>query len=202
MKRKYADKNGATIIFAIAVFLVATVISISIVGAALNSAKAAARHNKNQQANLAVSSAASYVRKLFDGCSYTYVDGTGEYMVSFADTELGNNEIENNMKNNFKTFIEAHIDTINDDSLKWDINSSLRETDPITEESYDPLKVHLEIKLNEKNVDNELKVVVYDGDTTKDSICSVVMVFGGTEAPHTPGANIYDYTFNYSAIEN
>ena len=202
MKRKCADKNGATIIFAIAVFLVATVISISIVGAALNSAKAAARHNKNQQANLAVSSAASYVRKLFDGCSYTYVNSSTGYMVSFADTEYGNNEINNNMKNNFKSFIASHLNTTNASSLKWDITSSFTAIDPITEESYDPLKVHLEIKLNEKNVDNELKVVVYDGDTIKDSICSVEMVFGVTKTPHTPGSSIYDYTFNYSAIEN
>lgn len=202
MKRKCADKNGATIVFAIGVFLVATVLSISIVGAALNSAKAAARYDKNQQANLAVSSAASYVKNLFDGCSYTYAPSTSgrdskKYIVGYGESELGKigtTSAGRTLQNNFKKYLlnannngSNLINTAGTSSaMQWNITSSV---------NGDPLKVKLFIMI----VDNKnIKVIISDDN----DLCSVEMLFVATVVNSPSLSSKRDFTWSYSSVLN
>lgn len=198
MKNRIAEKDGATIIFAIAVFLVATVLSISIVGAALNSAKAAARQNDNRQAKLAVSSAASYVKRLFDGCSYSYAPTSAgrdsyKYIVKYAqadgtESEMGKLSVAT--QNEFKTFIKNSVNGRSANTLEWYMTSD------ITENDADPLKVKVVVMMNTENVDNNIKVVISDmhGNTT------VSMLFVVTVSTSSILSSKKDYTWSYSAI--
>lgn len=61
MRKIWKNNRGATIVFAMAVFLIASIMSMVIVNAALNNVQRLAYQKQDEQAMLAVTSAAEYI---------------------------------------------------------------------------------------------------------------------------------------------
>ncbi len=76
-RKKIESQNGATIVFALAVFLVAVIISFSLVTISSTAIKTSGKQLKDEQAYLAVSSAARMIQKQLDGL-YIEVEYPGD----------------------------------------------------------------------------------------------------------------------------
>ena len=140
MKKKLKNNDGMSIVYAITVLLVATILSIVIVGIALNNAQRIRRQREEQQAILAVSSASKYVAKLFDGCSISYDPVAEENVVGYGDSELGKLVGDNSssaLATGFKGLATGG-------SLEWTITSEIEKQ---------PLDVKVKCSLdNKKNI--------------------------------------------------
>lgn len=78
IKRKLSSKSGASIVFALAIFLVSTIISLALISISLTSAKSSAMQLEDEQAYLAVSSAARLLQKqMSTSCAEVTYDGDG-----------------------------------------------------------------------------------------------------------------------------
>lgn len=194
MIKKLEEKRGATLIFALGVLLVTTLISITIVSAALASAKTSARRKQNYQADLAISSAASYVKKLFDGCSYSYnpaaLEGEDEYIVGYTqadgtESELGKLvEKDPTFEEEFKAFISG-----DEGEMTWNILSSV-------EGEKDPLKV----TINAQNVDKNINIKLsYSNNDDENIDRAVYMIFTCSAVKNE--IDTYDYTWSGYQID-
>ena len=80
--KKLKTNTGATIVFALAIFLVAVVIGVSLLTISVSSARSSASQLKDEQAYLAVSSAARLFQKNIEGKTITlvYEDENGDFL--------------------------------------------------------------------------------------------------------------------------
>lgn len=83
IKRKLANTSGMSVVFALVIFLFCTLVSTFIVQAAASNSMRTGTMKKEEQARLAATSAAVYLRSRLDGMRLTYVlgvpDGGTEY---------------------------------------------------------------------------------------------------------------------------
>ncbi len=200
IRKKFLEKRGATIVFALGVLLASTLISVAVISIALNSAKTVARQRDSYQSDLALSSAASYVRMLFNGCSYSYDEGSGEYVVGYgpagvSESELGKlseKEKESFGDSSFEAEFKALVAGAGNE-MTWYISSG---ADP----GEDPLRV----KISAKNDDNNnIEVVLSDG---REGIAeseinkSTVKLFFAVSSEEN-GIGGKDYTWSDCSIE-
>lgn len=200
IRKKFLEKRGATIVFALGVLLASTLISVAVISIALNSAKTVARQRDSYQSDLALSSAASYVRMLFNGCSYSYDEGSGEYVVGYgpagvSESELGKlseKEKESFGDSSFEAEFKALVAGAGNE-MTWYISSG---ADPAT----DPFRV----KITAKNDDNNnIEVVLSDGregiDEDKLNKSMVTLFFAVSSEENGNGG--MDYTWSDCSIE-
>ena len=124
--KKIRERKGASIIFALAIFLIATIVSFTIVSIAVTNVQRIKRQKEAQQANLAVTSAAKYVQKLFDGCSYYKEAGeSGQWIVAYGDSELGKLVKRNAIfGSDFEALVASCKGGATSVPFEWNINSS------------------------------------------------------------------------------
>ena len=200
IRKIFNQKKGATIVFALGVMLASTLIGMALISTALNSAKTVARQRENYQSDLALSSAASYVRMLFNGCSYSYDEGSGEYVIGYgpvgvSESELGKlaeKEKAGSGTSSFESEFEALVSGTGGE-MTWYISSG---EDPDT----DPFRV----KITAKNDDNNnIEVVLSDGregiDEDKLNKSMVTLFFAVNSEENGNGG--MDYTWSDCSIE-
>ena len=200
---KAYSKKGASLVFALGVLLASSLISIAIITAALTIAKTAARQEKSYQSNMAISSAASYVRKLFDGCSYSYDEAASGYIVGYGYDQPGDSQSELGKlveKEGLNSTFESEFDNFakevciygNKKTLNWRIYSEgLEGKDP------------LEVKIFIENVDKDIKVTLWVDDN-KDNIndeqeTAVMLYYPVYAAVNDIGE--MDYTWSDCSVE-
>ncbi len=143
--KKIRERKGASIIFALAIFLIATIVSFTIVSIAVTNVQRIKRQKDAQQANLAVTSAAKYVQKLFDGCGCYRDVEANKWVVAYGDSELGKLVKKNEaFETSFKNLVGGIQGTKT--PMIWSITAS--DTSIKTENALD---VKLEASLDDKN---------------------------------------------------
>lgn len=200
MRRKITDKKGATLIFAMVIFLIATIISLTIVSIAVTNISKVKRQREEQQATLAISSAAKYVQHLFDGCSYYYEkDGDDRKgVLAYGGSELGKlvktSEVNEKFGNDLKGIIEENIEKVipsNSPEIVWYITAT-----GLGEGDNDALGVKIASFLDDKN---NIVTRISKGDTAEKDVYSLTLVF--TVNTFTDENGNPEYTWSYSYID-
>ncbi len=122
LRNKLNSNSGVTLVFALAVFMIVTVISMTIVTVALGNANRLARGQAQQQDNLAVSSAASLIRPFFDGAHAECLQRTDTPAAApewTFDYETG--PLSGNAYSAFKTEFEKLITQGNTAAFTWKV---------------------------------------------------------------------------------
>lgn len=130
MKKKILNKitnnNGVSILFALLLFLVVSMVSITIIGASYSSTKRIVSSKNTTQNVLTLSSATLMIKNDLDGKTYNYAGTRG-----FGNADLFNNELieisDSVVNNNLINNIQFKIKSSNQSNV--DVNISVKQND-------------------------------------------------------------------------
>ena len=229
VSKKLKEQAGVTIVFALAVFMIACLLSMVIVNAAINNANRIRRQSDEQQAMLAVSSAAGYVQTLFDGVSAVYEKpkdaagkwqepdyGTSGLAEQKSDAGSGGSAYMDSDADNrqqlFEDFLKNYSPDFSGDEPVLKVNAGAEGTFcwtiGVADDTYKSLDVVLDGKLEE----NDLIVTLTKADADTSALnssasnesgdYSMTLVFSGSAFADNDGDNaIAEYKWDFKSID-
>lgn len=126
LNRKLGSKSGVSILFALLVFMVASMVSITIITAASTSVKRSSEHRKALQKELTLESAAMLIRRSVDEQKYEY-----KYKVlDDGEQQLDKKELSGLLKKELQDLVKKIQDEDTDGDGPSDILAGLEDADP------------------------------------------------------------------------
>lgn len=196
MKKKLKNNDGMSIVIAMVIFLVSAIISLAIVGISLNNAQQVGRQFEEQQANLAISSAASFFQTLFDGVSAgCNNDGTGwgEWEFDYGESKLGEDEYTG-FREAFEGAFFANGGSLKNGELTWTIKG-------LEVDSKKPLDVIAKIKLDNNNLVVTLAKLPNSGGSSGNTNYKYFQVLNFKGGEFTDSNYYKEYTWSYVSLE-